>query len=175
MNIENKQQGKPEVISKTREKLISLEKEGKYVFHGGPTLLEKLEPRQQTSYCKETGKNENDGEPSVYVTPFADIAIFRAIVNPKNSPSKKYHSRFGVTIDENGTVIDINLKTTPEAVDEVRDKHGYVYVLDKSQFEKFSDHEMRARKEIKPIEIIKVFFKDLPSFQQLPVEFFRKK
>lgn len=155
-----------EMQSEAREKLLFLEKENRYVFHGSPSLLGKLEPRQPFTSVKETGKEEKHGEPSIAATPFADIAIFRAIINPQNAPIKKYTSGFGYS-GEN-LKYKLNFETTPETVEEVRDKFGYIYVFDKDLFEKFSDMEWRANKEMVPLQTIRVSFKDLPEFYEVP-------
>lgn len=145
-----------------REKLISLEKEGKFVFHGSSEIINILEPRQPYIFNKKTKKREKHGELCVVATPYADIAIFRAIVNKKNFPESGYASSF--KINKNGLP---ELAATEQILKNVVDKKGFVYVLDKSLFSRFSNMEWRTGKEIKPNEIILVIAKDLPSDIQL--------
>lgn len=159
--------------SEAREELLALEKEGKYMFHGSPLALEKLSPRQHTSYCRETGKEENHGEPSVCATPFADIAIFRAMVNENNAPIRKHASSFGAR--EKDGEIKLNFEVTPEVISEIKDKTGYVYVFDKDTFEKFSGMEWRSKEEVVPIQTIKVAFEDLPEYKEVPHETWHQK
>ena len=68
---------------KNREKLLWLEKEGKYVFHGSPYDISVLEPRQGHNINEETGKIEKDDEPAVFAIFYVDVAIFRALINAK--------------------------------------------------------------------------------------------
>ncbi len=84
-----------EQVGNSREKLLSLEKEGKYVFHGSPDIIKTLEPRQAYNQNKETGVMEKDGEPAVFATPYADVAIFRALINAKGI-SGESTSSFGI-------------------------------------------------------------------------------
>jgi len=145
-----------------REKLLSLEKEGKFVFHGSPDSIEILEPKQPLIFNKQSKAREKHGEPCVAATPYADIAIFRAVVNPRNFPEKGYASSFGVNKDNTA-----RLCATKQVLENIKDKKGFVYVLDKSSFEKFSDMEWRSEQIIKPNEVILITADDLPSNIQL--------
>lgn len=136
-----------------REKLVNLEKEGNYLFHGSPFIIDKLEPRQPNKFNKETRENENHGEPCVAATSFSDIAIFRSLINSSNCNGS---SSFG--LDDNKT----KFATTLDNLNQISDKVGYVYVLNKSDFVKFSDMEWRTDKEIIPTQVIEVVKKDLP-------------
>lgn len=152
-----------------REKLISLENQGKFVFHGSPEKIKKLEVKQPYIFNKEAEKEEKHGNPCVSATPYIDIAIFRAIVNKKNFSDIVYASRFW--INKNNSP---QFATTKEILKRTKNKEGFVYVLDKSLFKKFSDMEWRAYKNIKPIEIISVTAEDLPYNIQLIDENFNK-
>ena len=148
--------------SSLREKLLSLEEEGKFVFHGSSDVIKKLEPRQPYISNKETKKQEKHGEPCVAATSHADIAIFRAIVNNKNFSKITHASRFW--INKNNLP---QFATTKKVLENVKDKKGFVYVLDKSLFNQFSGMEWRINKDIEPIEVISVTNKDLPPNIQL--------
>jgi len=151
MESENRERG-----LSIRERLSSLEKEGKFVFHGSAREIEILEPRQP--YIE---KGEKHGNPCVATTPFADIAIFRAIVNEDNFSHKDYSSSFGFDSDKG-----IELCASQDILDDLGDKKGFVYVLDKSLFEKFSGMEWRSEGPVKPIEVIAVTAEDLsPNIQ----------
>ena len=139
-----------------REKLLSLEKEGKFVFHGSAAKLDYLEPQQAFNFDIQAKKNEKHGEPCVAATPFADIAIFRAIINKKNFPDE-FTSRFSF---DDGIV---KFFATKEILDNLNDKKGKVYILDKHLFEKFSGMEFRSDKKVKPIQIVTVGAEDLPQ------------
>jgi hypothetical protein len=140
-----------------REKLLSFEKEGKFVFHGSSDSIEILEPKQPLIFNKQSKAKEKHGEPCVAATPHADIAIFRAIVNPRNFSEKGYASSFGV--NKNNT---IRLCATKQVLENIKDKRGFVYVLDISLFKRFSGMEWRSNQAIKPNEVILVTADDLP-------------
>lgn len=86
MNFEK--ESKVEQIVKGREKLLALEKEGKFVFHGSPDVINVLEPRQAYNRNDETGTMEKHDEPAVFATPYAEVAIFRALINAKGVKGK---------------------------------------------------------------------------------------
>lgn len=145
-------------IEKGRETLLALEKEGLYLFHGSPELVEEFEPRQAKKYDYNSKQMVNDGEPSVAATPFADIAIFRAIINNKIKTDKGQHwSLFG---NDNGK---LEFETTHEILELAKKAKGFVYVFKKKDFERYNNLEWRTGKPIKPIKIFEVDFKDLPG------------
>ena len=139
-----------------RRKLLALEKEGKYVFHGSPNVVITLEPRQGYDLNKETGKMEKDGEPAVFATPYADMAIFRALINT-NDVSEESTSNFGINEGQ------LHFSATKNLLDQAKQKTGRVYVLDKQKFQDFEGMQCRSDKSISPIEIIEVTTDDLPQ------------
>lgn len=145
-----------------RERLLFLEKEGKFLFHGSPDKIEVLEPRQPLIYNIHNKKKEKHGNLCVAATPCADIAIFRAIVNSKNFSKDDYASSFGVNKDDT-----IKLATTKPVLEKIKDKKGFVHVISRELFDKFSDMEWRSEKTIKPEEIVSVTAEDLPPNIQL--------
>lgn len=147
---------KIEQIGKNRERLLSLEKEKKYVFHGSPEDIDTLRPRQSFDFNKETGKMEKDGEPSIFASPYADIAIFRALINRKNT-NEESKSEFGINEDA------LCFAATPNLIEAVKDNRAYVYVLDKNKFQDSGNMQCRSSKPIKPIEVVEVTIDDLPQ------------
>ena len=152
-------------MTEGKKRLIELEEGNKYVFHGSPEGgLEKLSPRQAKNY-KDKDNFYLDGEPAVCATPYIDVAIFMAIINSKNIKISNF-SGFGR--GKKGFNFRISSK---EALDQTKDKFGFVYVFSKNNFTSFSrendsndkDLEWRCYKEIEPIEVIKVFYDDLPK------------
>jgi len=139
---------------KNRERLLSLEKEGKYVFHGSPDTVEVLEPRQAYNRSKETGNMEKDGEPAVFATPYADVAIFRALINAKGI-SGESTSQFGIDEDK------LHFSATKNLLEAARGKIGKVYVLDKQKFQDFEGMQCRSSETNEPIEVIEVTVDDL--------------
>jgi hypothetical protein len=140
-----------EKMSNTRERLLSLEKERRFVFHGSAHRVEILEPRQPYM-----NKNEKHGNPRVATSPFADIAIFRAIVNDSNFPLKTHVSSFSFDSDKG-----VGLYASQDILNNINNKQGFVYVLDKSLFKKFSGMEWRSEQAVEPIEVILVTAQDL--------------
>ncbi len=143
------------------KKLNELEASGKYVFHGSASGgMVYLEPRQGSH------EGKPDGLPAVSATPYIDFAIFRAIVNKNNIPSK-HTSRFGFNQNKKRE-FHIYPK---EALEICRDKKGFVYVFNRQDFEPYSRigkpneslMEWRSYLTLKPIEVIPVSFDDLPT------------
>ena len=145
-----------EHIKSSRERLLSLEKEGKFVFHGSPVKTDTLEPRQPYNHDDTTGKMKKHGGPSISASPFAEIAIFRAIVHPNDFDE----FQGGMGVDETGQLV---FDASKKVLEKIKGKKGYVYVFLKSQFELFSPMEMRSQTKMKPEEIVEVSYDDLPS------------
>ena len=139
-----------ERVISPRERLLKLEREGRYVFHGSTSLIECLEPRQAYN------NNQKDGAPAVFATPFADVAIYRSLINGDNinGPSE---NKFGTT--DNG----IYFKASQNLVDSAKNITGKIYVLDKEKFKDFKGTECRLEESIAPIEVIEVTANDLPT------------
>jgi len=146
-----------EKISLPKERLLNLEKEGRFVFHGSASETQKLTPKQPMIYDNKLKKQREHGASCVAATSFAEVAIFRAIINPQNFDFKGYRSSFGVS---NGKQ---EFTTTKRVFDQVEGKTGYVHVLDKESFNRFSSMEWRSEEGVKPVEIIQVTSKDLPE------------
>jgi hypothetical protein len=62
-----------EQISKNKERLLVLEREGKYVFHGSQESLDILKPQQAKKYDNGSKANTNDKKPAVFATPYVEI------------------------------------------------------------------------------------------------------
>jgi hypothetical protein len=142
-----------------KEKLLELEKAGNYVFHGSPVGdMETLEPRQGKHIPDFNNPEEFilDGKPAVSATPYAELAIFRAIINGKNIPFS-HTSGFGISNGEK----QFNV-SSQDVLDEVKDKSGFVYIFDKKKFEPYdrngnpneNNMEWRSYVSVKPVEII---------------------
>lgn len=159
MNYNNSETNK---IEQGKEKLMNLEKEGIYVFHGSMELIEELEPRQPKIFDKDKKEMIEHGESSIAATPFAEIAIFRAVISNKIKSNDGTHSSsFGYDGHQ------LSFRTTPEILEQSKDAVGYVYVFKKEDFTKFSPMEWRSNKKLKPIRTFEVHFQDLPNNIQL--------
>lgn len=139
-----------------RKKLLALEKDGKYVFHGSPDVIYTLEPRQAYNINQETGQEEKDGNPAVFATPNADVAIFRALISGRNV-SEDLESKFGM--NERG----MHFSATQNLLDSAKDKMAKVYVLDKSKFTNFEGTQCRSEESIVPIQVVEITAEDLPE------------
>ncbi|MFA6995416.1 MAG: hypothetical protein WC249_03365 [Patescibacteria group bacterium] len=139
-----------ENVINPRERLLKLEKEGHYVFHGSKALVDRLEPQQAYN------NNQKDGAPAVFATPFADVAIYRSLINTNNinGPSE---SQFGTTGD------GVYFKASQNLVDSAKNITGKIYVLDREKFKNFKGTECRLEEPIDPIEVIEVTANDLPT------------
>ena len=146
-------------IGENKKRLLELEKEGRYVFHGSPYTIEKLKPRQATNDNKQTGQEENDGEPAIFASPFVDVAIFRSMVNEKIHSGD---SSSGMGINDNNV---LSFSTTQELVEEAKKITGKIYVFKRKDFieDEARGLDLRCNEEISPIEIIEVNYKDLPE------------
>ncbi len=149
-------------ISKTE--LKKLEESGEFVFHGSALKLDALEPRQAYTLSKTEKKMVKDGEPAVAATPYADIAIFRAIINAENMPGKHW-SNFGASI-KNGVVL-LEFGATKDTFERAMGKKGYVYVLYRKDFLPKGGHQKemdwRCGIKVKPVNAIAVTSDDLPE------------
>lgn len=162
----------------SKEKLLSLEEAGEYLFHGSPDgNIEELEPRQSTHIpdLNDPTKSIPDGRPAVSTTPHAELAIFRAIVNSKNVDLQEWHSGFGVTDDTKEFRV-----SSPEVLEQVEGKKGFVYAFDKKNFKPYTrgkgedegrpeSMEWRAYEKVRPVEVVEVTDKDLPDIKDIQI------
>ncbi len=148
-------------MSEAKEKLLQLEKEGKYLFHGSPAKdIKELEPRQAHTIPRGEKDMVKDGEPGVAATPYSEIAIFRAIVTKGRSS----FSVSGFSLEDKV----IEFKANKKALELAKGKFGYVYVLNRNSFTRksgFNKHAMewRSVKPIKPVRVFTVNYEDLPK------------
>ncbi len=158
-----------------KERLLQLENEGGYVFHGSPEGdLKVLSPRQGKHVPDLNKPTESilDGKPAVSATPYAELAIFRAIINRKNV-SFGHTSGFG-TSEDGEKHFSVSSK---EVLEVVKEKKGFVYVFDKKEFEPYNrdgvtnnkSMEWRSYAASTPIEIIEVSSNDLPPKNKIKI------
>lgn len=139
-----------------RTKLLKLESESKWVFHGSPYEIEIFEPRQAYKYPKDKERIP-DGDPAVFASPSADIAIFMGIINTVNAP---LGLRSGFGTDGEGK---IKFKAIKETIDQLHNSKGYVYVFDKSKFSPRSMIESLSYEKVIPDDVVVISEKDLPK------------
>lgn len=142
-------------MSPTRQELHRLQKTRSYVFHGTAVKVKQLHPRLAFNYIQ--GRRVMDERAAVYATPFADIAIFMAVVNEKNCP-RRFRSGFSC---KDST---LSFRATQATLDQLSSKSsGYVYIFKKQDFKKINPSESVSYKAVKPFRIVKVTRRDLPS------------
>lgn len=147
-----------QIESPERMRLRDLEAEGRWVFHGSGSKIDGgLEPRQAYNHPNNSGESGvPDGEPAVFATPVADVAIFMSIINKHNAP-KGARSGFGNTDG------DFEFRATKDTMDQIHNAIGYVYVFDKTNFTPRSKTESLSYEVAEPVEVITVTKKDLPK------------
>jgi hypothetical protein len=146
---------KIEQHGKNRAELLALEKTGKYVFHGSTENLNILEPRQAQNKNKRTEKMEYCGSPAIYATPYADVAIFAALIK-NNAKNVKEDNECEMDLE------NLHFSATQNLLDDAKKIVGKVYILDKSKFQ-LVGAEFSSDKEVVPIAIMKVTADDLPE------------
>ena len=136
-----------------REVLLNLESENKYVFHGSENPhLEMLEPWQAHTVVE--GEKQDDDQPGVHASQFADIAILMALVNTQNC-KEGFESGFRY---EGKVILSVNQK----ALDQLDEASvGYVYVFAKEDFVPRGMSQSISYVPVKPLKIIEVKKEDL--------------
>ena len=141
-------------MSPAKRRLLELEREG-YVFHGSENSFNRLEPKQ--SYIIINEEEIKDGEPAVFASQFADIAIFMAIINETNCP-KGFRSGFSYEDSK------LSFRATQETLDQITPQaKGYVHVFKKEDFKFRSECQMVSFSFVTPLEILEVSADDLPE------------
>jgi hypothetical protein len=129
-------------MSPELQELKKLESAEQYLFHGSGSVIDEFEPRQAHNYI--AGEQIPDGEPAVFASPFADYAIFMALINKMNCPNG-FHSASGF---QNG---ELTFQATKETLDQLDDSAiGYVYVFSRDNFTKRNDSEWVCKQKVKP-------------------------
>lgn len=147
--------------SPEKERLLNLEKEGKWVFHGSALEIEEFEPRQAFNFIG--GKNIPDGEPAVFASSVAEYAIFMAVVNEMNCPEGLHSSAGTVQKDAH---VSMQYRMTQHTSAQLKgDASGWVYVFDRSAFTQRDPGgvEFVSPIRIAPADKIKVRRMDLPE------------
>ncbi len=173
-DLKNKMNESTEKIKSGKEILKGLESEGLYIFHGSMNgNIEILEPRQSKhADLRVSTEMINDGEPAVSATPYSEIAIFRSIMRGSNLGVNDLTTKFEIVDGNVGFHV-----STMEAIEKAKDKNGYVYVFNKSDFQPYDRNgnvneknmEWRSYKPVKPIQVIEVNFGDLPDMEKIKV------
>ena len=134
--------------------LHELEAVGIYVFHGSPVANIKELKVTQPFYSEVGKEKKKHGQPAVVATPYADIAIFRALVYLDTTG-------FGVDGDR------LSFEATTKALEFAKDQKGCVYVLAKENFLPMEgdvrEMDWRSSSPQHPIRVVEVTLQDLPK------------
>lgn len=143
------------LVSESRRSLALYERAGRFLFHGSPNpAIEALVPHQGKTW--KDGICIDDGQLAVAASPYADIAIFRALITGSS----------GFSSFEEGEGVRLEFRTTRNEYDDARERIGYVYVLNRSGFmPRGSSRSMdwRSLSSAFPIDCIQVRAEDLPK------------
>jgi hypothetical protein len=142
-------------------RLIELEKEDRYVFHGSGLRLEQLEPRQ--AYTFVDGVSVPDDSPAIFASHCIDYAIFMALINRQTCPLG-HSSR---CLHEDGQLV---FGASRQTLDQLNDStKGFVHVFDRKDFKLRGESEWMCLEQIAPVEIIEIRFADFrPTIQDIP-------
>jgi hypothetical protein len=113
-----------------------------------------------------------DGRPAVSATPYAELAIFRAIINAKNV-GFGHTSGFGLSSAGKKQY----RVSSGDVLETAAGKRGFVYVFDRAGFEPYDRDgdvdgprmEWRSYEAVKPVEVIEVTGDDLPPREEIKV------
>lgn len=134
--------------SASLNRLIEMENEDRFVFHGSGLRLERLEPRQ--AYTVIDGMQTPDGVPAIFASNLVDYAIFMAIINEQTCPLG--HSSGCSYNDE-----QLSFSASKATLDQLNDEaQGFVHVFDRALFNLRGGSEWMCLVEIQPSEIIEV-------------------
>ncbi|OHA89687.1 MAG: hypothetical protein A2741_01905 [Candidatus Zambryskibacteria bacterium RIFCSPHIGHO2_01_FULL_43_27] len=146
------------IESPERARLRELEMEGKFLFHGSGYKIDRLKPRQAHNYPTNSKEEKiPDDKPAVFATPYADTAIFMAVINKPNAPKG---SRSGFSHNSNGKH---EYRATQGTIEQIHNAKGYVYVFNKEKFKMRSPAEGLSYKAVEPVEVVEVSEADLPD------------
>jgi hypothetical protein len=133
---------------------------GEFLFHGSPENLSILRPRQAHTYDTDRVRGRAHGPRGVSASAFPEVAIYRALLNPKIATDVRLYMseidvdgrgqpRFSASLDA------ILWATRPETT-------GWVHILDRSDFRKYSRIEARSLRAVRPLLAIQVSGLDMP-------------
>ncbi len=145
-------------LSPEKKELLALEAEGKYVFHGGSTKLDVIEPRQAAD------EGIPDREPAVFGSSVANVGIFYAIYPFKKFP--EFLVELGTVLHDDGSV-ETKFGVPKAVFNSIpEDAVGWVHVCDRKDFHLIENRggiEYESLKPHTPVKNIRVTKRDLPE------------
>ena len=145
----------------SRERLVELERSGKYLFHGTSEIVDVFEPRQAMNFDGE--KMVEDDKPGVFASAEIEIPIFRSIFSSTNMREKEGSFKTGMA-DHNDHVVT---SANRDAIEAVRGETGFVYVLNKKDFAHRKGNEYIAYKPVKPVAVCETSYKDITEVVEI--------
>ncbi len=142
--------------SNKEELLKSIEEQG-FVFHGSSKFVDNTLEIRQAEDLSTDPKNKQNG---IYATNIPSVAMYMAIISPEKTEASSM--TYGMNMKYyNGKVTPIF--SADQNMDTVL-SNGYVYILNKSNFEKLSEDpsewQFISKENIKPDLIVEVLPKD---------------
>ena len=150
------------MISEKIEKYRNKDKNNpKYLFHGSPHKLDKLVPRQSHDSSNEEINIDN----AVFMFPIPEKASAYSFKDTIKKRSEGLNWDFYIPNDDNDEII-MYMKN----VDIDEDITGYIYVIEMSPDyvkDPNTSLQYKSHKEIIPIDVIEVKYKDFAKYYQV--------
>ena len=127
----------------------------KYLFHGSPYEIDILEPRKSND-----SENKENEDHAIFLTSWFINAAAYAVRNKL----KEINEYYDFSMNNNGELPAMNfqVENLPD------DLYGYVYVFDKT-VDMIKDNyeyttQYRCYHELRPIDVVKVYYKDFADY-----------
>ena len=152
----------------SKERLQQLEATGNYLFHGSPFKVDMFEPRQAYT-DDDDGQPTPDGEPAVFASAEIETPIYRSIFHESSFEGLEGSYEVGFSNSDDGNHY---IHANEAAVEVCKENTGYVYVLNRNDFELRGNSEWVANKNIKPVAVFHSNFGDvgLPIHSSNPTQ-----
>lgn len=127
----------------------------KYLFHGSPYMLNVLKPRQS----KDDSNKENEDNAIFLTSSFINAASYAF-----RNKLKEINDDWSFSMNNKGKLpaMTFSVENLPE------DLYGYIYVFEKTNdmIKDKQEHttQYRCYHELKPIDVIKVYYKDFSNY-----------
>ena len=138
------------------ERLRDLSLTGNYLFHGTSEKIDSFEPRQAQNFNGQ--EMVNDDKPAVFASCEIHIPLFRSIFSPNNMDVDR-EANFTTRMEDYGD--HVVTKANSEAIEQVRQKKGFVYVLPRDTFINRRGQEWISYDRVKPIAVYETSYADI--------------
>ena len=132
----------------------------KYLFHGSPWELDIIEKRMS----HDSNNNKDNIDNAVFLTSSFIIASAYAFKDKIKELSKDLDWDFEIGYDDANNKINISFKNV--VIDD--NIEGYIYVFSfNKKYEQSSRIQYKCHENIKPIDVIKIRFKDYKEYYDI--------